>query len=192
MPGGTVGEVSLTIPGAPTFTVGQDVIVFLDGERLRGFGQGAFLVQDGLATRELGNSLEEDAPAIPLKSLMGDAQAAQACLRDQTMAAYEEGWSLRGSAMARVGENDAEGFSVTMMEGLEYRISLCSDNQSKGLEFIVFDEDGRDLTGVATSGREAEMIFQAPHTGSYTLAIYNDGLAVDTWRSSVGFAITYR
>ena len=60
------------------------------------------------------------------------------------------------------------------------------------MEFIVFDEDGRDLAGVETSGRGAEVRFIAPHTGSYTFAIYNDGLAVDTWRSSIGFAITYR
>ena len=192
VPGGTVGDLSLTIPGAPVFSVGQDVVVFLDGDRLRGFGQGAFLVKDGLAQRDLGNELEIDAPSIPLKNLMGDAEAAQSCLRDQTVAAYEQGWSLRGSAMTRIGANDAEGFTVTMMEGIEYRVSLCSDQHSQGLEFVVFDEYERDLAGVETSGSGAELRFTPPHTGNYTFAIYNDGLAVDTWRTSVGFAITYR
>jgi hypothetical protein len=192
VPGGTVGDLSLTIPGAPVFSVGQDVVVFLDGDRLRGFGQGAFLVEAGLAKRDLGNALEIDAPALPVKSLLGDVEAAQSCLRDQTLAAYEDGWSLRGSAMARVGADDAEGFTVTMIEGLEYRVSLCADQHSEGLEFIVFDEYGRDLAGVETSGRGAEVRFTPPHTGNYTFAIYNGGLVVDTWRTSVGFAITYR
>ncbi len=192
VPGGTIGDLSLTIPGAPVFSAGQNVVVFLDGDRLRGFGQGAFLVEAGMARRSLGNAVDAGDPAIPVKHLLGDAEAAQSCLRDQTIAAYEDGWSLRGSAMARVGSDDAQGFSVTMIEGLDYRISLCADDQAQGLELVIFDEDGRDMAGVETNGRGAEILLSPPHTGRYTLAIYNDGLPADTWRTSVGFAVTYR
>ena len=54
VPGGRIGDVVLTIPGSPTFDVGDDVLVFLSGERLLGLGQGAFAVDEGVATRKLG------------------------------------------------------------------------------------------------------------------------------------------
>ncbi|MFT4976431.1 MAG: hypothetical protein ACI8S6_002328 [Myxococcota bacterium] len=54
VPGGVLGDVELTIPGAPRFVTGQDVMVFLGEEdRVVGFGQGAFLVTEGLVWRDL-------------------------------------------------------------------------------------------------------------------------------------------
>lgn len=58
IPGGHVGATVLTVPGAPRFLPGHDVVLFLDESGLVGFGQGAFLLEQGEAWHGLGNEVQ--------------------------------------------------------------------------------------------------------------------------------------
>ena len=49
--GGKVGDVRLSVSGAPQFNSSEDVLLFLDGDEVVGFGQGRFEIQDGVAKR---------------------------------------------------------------------------------------------------------------------------------------------
>ena len=190
--GGTVGERTLTVPGAPVFEEGQDVLVFLDGDRLRGFGQGAFLIEDGMAQRALGNALDAQAVPMPIQRVIGDSEAARSCIREQVMVSYESGWSLRGSTIARLGNDDAQAYTLSLLEGLEYRLMACGDEQTGPINLVILDEDGRQVGGQAGQTRQADLVFHPPHTGTYTLAVVNESLPSDTWRASVAVSVSYR
>ncbi len=53
-PGGKVGNIELVVAGAPSIHKGDTVLAFIDDQgQFVGMSQGAFLVEDGLATRDL-------------------------------------------------------------------------------------------------------------------------------------------
>lgn len=192
VPGGTVNDLSLSVPGAPRFEAGQDVLVFLDGDRLRGFGQGAFLIEDGEAFRGLGNALEAAPFRAPVKRLIGDSAAAQACLRTHLQADYEQGWALRGSTIARMGAGDERAFAVNLYSGIEYSMRACGDDQSGPLDIVVYDEDGREVVWEVGDTREAGVRFTPDDSGTYYVAVVNESIAMDAFRASVGLSISYR
>jgi len=192
VPGGTVGDLSLAVPGAPSFQLGQDVLVFLDGDRLRGFGQGAFLVQEGVAWRGLGNELEANPTRRPLTQLMGDMVEAKDCIRTRSVISYEKGWSLRGTAGTRMAADDEKAFSLTLMEGMQYRLDLCGDANAGPLDLVLYDTDGRELAWETGPAGQTELLFRPESTGQYFVAIVNESLASDALRTSVVLSISYR
>ena len=192
LPGGTVGDLSLTVPGAPIFEPGQEVMVFLDGDKLRGFGQGAFLVEEGHAFRGLGNALEAEPVRKPVRKLIGDIAAAEDCIRTRTRSLYGDGWALRGTHSVRLGSADEHALSMTLMAGLEYRLEACGDSQAGPLDLVIYDQDGRELAWDAGSKGEAGLVFRPEHTGEYFLAVANQSLPVDAYRAAVALSLSYR
>lgn len=53
VPGGRIDDIELTVVGAPRMIHGYQFLLFLDGQRVVGLGQGAFVVEDGVAWRNL-------------------------------------------------------------------------------------------------------------------------------------------
>lgn len=192
LPGGTVGDLNLSIPGAPAFEPGQEVMVFLDGDRLRGFGQGAFLVQDGQAFRGLGNAIEAEPVRRPVTKLIGDLSAAEDCIQTRTRSLYSDGWALRGTHGIRLGSADEHALSLTLVAGLEYRLEACGDSQAGPLDLIIYDKDGRDLAWDAGGKGEAGLVFRPEHTGEYFLAVANQSLPADAYRAAVALSLSYR
>jgi hypothetical protein len=192
IPGGTVDGLSLTVPGAPRFKVGQSVLVFLDGDRLLGFGQGAFLVEDGVAFRGLGNALTAEPARTPVKRLIGDEGAAQECLRTRALADYEQGWSLRGSTMTRMAANDERAFAMNLYSGVEYNLRACGDDQAGPLDIVVYDDAGREVVWEVGDTREVGVRFTPEDSGTYYVAVLNESVSVEAFRTSVGLSISYR
>jgi len=192
LPGGTVGDLSLTVPGAPTFEPGQEVMVFLDGDKLHGFGQGAFLVEEGHAWRGLGNALHAEPVRRPVTRLIGDLASAEDCIQTRTRSFYQDGWSLRGTHGTRMGAGEEQAISLTLVAGLEYRFEACGDAQAGPLDLVVYDQDGRDLAWDAGAKGEAGLVFRPEHTGEYFLAVVNQSLPADTYRAGVVLSLSYR
>ena len=192
LPGGTVGDLSLTIPGAPEFQAGQEVMVFLDGDRLRGFGQGAFLIEEGKAWRGLGNAFEAEPVRRPVHQIIGDLPAARDCIRTRTQASYSEGWSLRGTHSTRMSDGEEQAMSITLVGGIEYRFEACGDAQTGPLDLVVYDTDGRELAWDTGDKGSAGLGFRPEHTGEYYVAIVNQSLAPDALRAGVVLSLSYR
>jgi hypothetical protein len=192
LPGGTVDELTLTVPGAPVFQAGQEVMVFVDGDRLRGFGQGALLVEDGQAWRGLGNAMEAEPARPAVHQLIGDIAEAEDCIRTRTRSFYEDGWALRGTHSARLGSGHEEAISLTLVAGLEYRFEACGDSQAGPLDLVIFDSDGRDIDGNAGEKGSVGLVFRPDHTGEYFLSIANRSLPAGTLRAGVALSLSYR
>lgn len=192
LPGGTVDDLSLTVPGAPAFEAGQEVMVFLDGDQLRGFGQGAFLVEEGRAWRGLGNALQAEPVRRPVTQLIGDLSAAEDCIRTRTQSFYEDGWALRGTHGTRMGAGEEKAISLTLVAGLEYRLEVCGDEQAGPLDLVIFDTEGRELAGHAGDKGTAGLVFRPERTGEYYLAVVNESLPAETLRAAVALSLSYR
>ncbi len=192
LPGGTVGDLSLTVPGAPSFELGQDVMVFLDGDRLRGFGQGAFLIEEGKAWRGLGNAMEANPVHRPVHQLIGDLPAARDCIRTRTHESYADGWALRGTHSMRMGSGEEKAMSVTLVGGMEYRVEACGDGQAGPIDLVVFDAEGRELAWETGEKGSAGLRFRPEDTGEYFVAIVNQSLAPEVLRAGVVISLSYR
>jgi hypothetical protein len=187
VPGGEMGEVRLTVPGAPTFTVGEDVLVFLMDDRLLGLGQGTFRVQGGKVSRRVDLKPER----ISIKHVFGDPMEARGCRQESMMAAFEDGWSLRGHAMVRLGEEDSRALEVTLMEGIEYAVQVCGDGLGEGVSLSIFDQNDQPVAHTELAGATGDVHFKIPETGPYWLAATNVGLT-DGYRSAVSISVRYR
>ena len=187
VPGGTVDDVELTIPGGPQFELGDEVLVFLSGGRLFGLGQGSFRVEEGIATRTLGSSVEQ----ASVRSVFGDPQEARSCTREKLLGAYEENWSLRRSTMLRLGADDARALEVTLMAGVEYAVQLCGDGMAIGSWVGVFDDSDQLIAESEMQGSSGVVRLEVPETGTYWISAHNDNVQ-DGWTTSLDVAIQYR
>lgn len=192
LPGGTVGDLTLSVPGAPVFSEGQDVMVFLDGDRLKGFGQGAFLIEEGQAWRGLGNELEAEPVRRPVQHVIGDLDSARDCIRLNASASYEDGWSLRGAQGARMAAGEERVMSITMVAGLEYRLEVCGDSQVGPVDLAVYDAEGREIAWQSGSKGQLALTFRPEDTGEHFVVLVNQSLPVEVLRSGLMLSLSYR
>jgi len=187
VPGGEIGDVRLTVPGVPTFAVGEDVLVFLMEDRLLGLGQGTFRLHDGILER----AVDKKPLQAPVRHVLGDPDEARGCSQERMMVSLEDGWATRRHSMLRLGGRDAAALEVTLMEGLEYSVQICGDGLAEGLALAVFDEQDRNLAEIELEGAVDELRFRVPETGTYWIAATNEGLK-DGWRSALSVSLRYR
>jgi len=187
VPGGRVDDVVLTIPGSPTFGTGQEYLVFLDGSKLLGLGQGAFRVEEGVARRAIQKTPEK----IPVQQILGRPAEARGCSAEQLLHAFEDGWSLRRNTMLRLGEQQGQAVEVTLLDGLDYSISACVDGSSRGLVLELYDDQDRLLARAEGGGINQNIDFSVAETGSYWLVAHNEKVA-SGWTSAVDISIRYR
>ena len=180
-------DVELTIPGSPQFAVGDEVLVFLNGDQLLGLGQGFFSVEQGIATRSLGPNVDH----APVISVFGDPAEARGCTREHLLGAYEDGWSLRRSAMLRMGATDSQALEVTLIEGVEYSIQLCADGLGKEGWVGVLDADDRVVAQTDMQNQSETLLLTVPETGSYWISAHNEGVE-DGWSTALDVSLRFR
>jgi len=191
-PGGTVEGVTLGIQGTAEFQLGDDVVVFADGQRIVGFGQGAFLV-DGAdqATRSMGNAVPDFPVSLDLERAFGQPAEAETCLATRVDATYSEGWQLRGATDTRVGREDVALWRVNLLGGMEYKLDACADGLFTEARLILTDEKGTALAW-AEPGLEPSLTFEPPGTGIYFVGLYAEDLPEGMWRGAAAISIHYR
>jgi len=52
IPGGKIGDLEFNVDGAPKLIPGYDMLLFIDDDRVAGWGQGAFVLEGGFAWRK--------------------------------------------------------------------------------------------------------------------------------------------
>jgi hypothetical protein len=82
VPGGVVGDIGQRVDGAPTFSEGEDVVVFLaqagaTAFRVQGLAQGKFAVVDGVARPEVSHLGFVDRPALRAGERRAEAMAVE-------------------------------------------------------------------------------------------------------------------
>ena len=189
--GGTVDGVSLTVPGAPQFEVGGDVLLFLDGDQLVGFGQGAFALGEGIASRGLGPLLPEGPSDFNVEERLPSLDQSSDCLQPKVWADYAEGWTLRGVSHTLAQNGEVVVDSLQLMPGLEYRFQVCGDQHLGGIETYIVDADGQVADQFGITGREGLLNFVA-RDDEYSLVIRARDLPSTAVGTSLSISVAYR
>ena len=191
-PGGTLEGRTLSITGAPTFTVGDEVLVFARGRTIVGFGQGAFGVADHVATRSLGNEVEGARIALDLQRAFGRPEVAEDCQHNRLDDDYSAGWTLRGADLARVAAGEDTTWALTLVKGNEYRVQVCADGEAGALGLHLVGSDGVTLARSTGRGRELDLRFTPTETTTYYVVLDVSEHAEGTLRSAAALSVEFR
>ena len=190
LPGGQVGETTLTVPGTPRVVEGDEVMVFLDQGKPVGLGQGVWTTADGgftAASAGHGEALRIDPAAV-----MGDVDTVQDCLDSHQAVAVEDGWSLRARMNQGNREGTARGIAISLLGGLEYRLTVCGDGLAAGAWAQVISPSN-ELVGEALVEKQGVSIGLKPsETGLYTVVVGAEGIDEGVWRTRFGIGLAYR
>ena len=94
--------------------------------------------------------------------------------------------------MTRMSEGDERAFAVNLYAGVEYSMQACGDDQAGPLDIVVYDEDGREVVWEVGDTREVGVRFVPEDSGTYYVAVLNEALQADAFRTSVGLSVSYR
>lgn len=186
--GGKIGDVRLSVSGAPQFHSEEDVLLFLDDDQVVGFGQGRFNVEDGVAKRpnseriRKGNSNTENTNNLPsmnkednfefsIDEKLPDEREAQDCLDVMIDDDYDDGWQLRTLHAANAGEQQMKAYPVTLLAGNSYEIAVCTDDKVKAVDIALADGNGEFIDESINEGREGKLQFLPKETGTYYVTV---------------------
>ena len=191
VPYGVFDGIRLSVPGSPELAKGDEVVVFLDDDEVIGLGQGV-LHDDG--GRWVQRAMPQTSTGVQFNSpaqVLGAQKDARACAADLARTGSEDGWTTRSTVTASLVEARARGIAVGLMEGLSYRITICSDFQAAGISAEVFDGDSGHGVRQA-QGSILEWEVTPERSGEHLLAVELDGLKPGFHRSAITVGIAYR
>ena len=181
--GGKIGDVRLSVSGAPQFNSEEDVLLFLDDDQVVGFGQGRFNVEDGVAKRPNGESfskgISNNLPSMnkegnfefKIDEKLPDEREAQDCLNVMIDDDYDDGWQLRTLHAANAGEQQMKAYPVTLLAGNSYEIAVCTDDKVKAVDIALADGNGEFIDESINDGREGKLQFLPKETGTYYVTV---------------------
>lgn len=133
------------------------------------------------------------AAALLLPAPADASQAdAQACVRSKIWDGYSDGWAVRTAVAAELDQGQRKVYTVTLYEGVEYRIQGCGDDGVLDVDVAIYDENGRLVKRDATKDRQPELIFRPDRSGDYFLVMYARHLAAPGTPAGIAMAVTYR
>jgi hypothetical protein len=170
--GGTHNGVHMQVPGAPTFTVDQETLIFIEQGKIVGFGQGAYrITDDDEVVRDISNDIKEVENTINPEKDLPDETQARSCLEVKVWDDYGDEWSMRSIDVDHMGEGEFKAYPITLMQGLEYKFLACTDEKAHTVTISVYDEDGNILEEVYEEGREAVLEWKAKETEQIFLTV---------------------
>ncbi len=100
----------------------------------------------------------------------------RACINNHVSESYQAGWRVRNVSAFEVTQDNNRYMLLDLVGEVEYRFISCGDDRAKSLRIVVYDDMGRlvDSTGPdddGVEGRQAEMTFKPPSTGSYFVGV---------------------
>ena len=175
--GGTVNGVTMAVPGGPVFTDGQKVLLFLDQDRVVGFGQGAYAIgPERIATRDLNGDSVTDSTA-PVKNTVNlnvdlpDETEARSCLEVKVWNDYDDDWTLRSVEVSHLASGEFKSYPLTLLAGMEYEFLSCTDEKSDFIQMDLYDMDGNTIASVSEEGREVLLVHQSKENQTVILAL---------------------
>lgn len=101
---------------------------------------------------------------------------ARACINNHVSESYQAGWRVRNVSAFEVTQDNNRYMLLDLVGEVEYRFVSCGDDRAKAVRIVVYDDMGRlvDSTGPdeeGVEGRQAELTFVPPSTGSYFVGV---------------------
>jgi hypothetical protein len=187
--GGTVDGLEMHVSGLPSFQVGMRSLFFLDHDRILGFGQGVYSIDDNIAQRHPSSGLPEQ--NIELTALPNESKSEE-CLAPVIDTHYAQGWSLKNVYSHHTLTQTSNIFPFTAYEDLSYKILVCSDGNMKTGSLTLKSESGEDVLQEMFSERNGSLSFTANDSSLYLLDITSGQLRNRSISSGFTVAILYR
>ena len=175
--GGTVNGITMDVPGSPKFELGQDILLFLDQQRVVGFGQGLYAIgPDKTATRSMEGTtvLNETIPSpntLDLELDLPDEEKARSCLEVKIWDNYDDEWTLRTAEIDHLAHGEFKSYPLTLLGNMEYEFLTCTDDKSDAIQLTLYDEKGEILTSVSDVGREALLVYKSTQSQTVFISI---------------------
>ena len=171
---------------------GQSVLVFLDGHELVGFGQGAFSLTDGMASRGLGPLLPEGPETFSVQGRLPNLESSSECLEPKLWDNYSTGWNLRGVLHTVAKPRRVFCGVVDALEGFEYRFELCGDMQLGSMHLYLLDQDDQVVMQQGKSGRENALVYSRTKPGNIDWSSAPSAFPKQQWRAASASDHAYR
>ena len=191
--GGELNGITMTVPGAPQFKVGQQTLLFLENEKIVGFGQGAYQVDDNAkASRSLQNELPDQINTLDIKKELPDESAARSCLEVKVWDDYDDDWSMRTIEVDHLSNEEYKAYPLTILAGMEYEFLACTDEKADQITISLYDNLGEIIQSSSHEGREGRLQWHSEETQSIFLSIQTQSYAQDVKQVGTSVAILYR
>lgn len=120
-----------------------------------------------------------------------DEKEADTCIRNKVWDGYSEGWAVRTSTSATLGEGEHRVYLVTFYAGNEYLLRVCGDGSAENVDLIVYNAAGEELTRDTSQDREPSLTFKPSTTETYYVVVYASDVQ-EGKKSGIAMAVTYR
>ena len=196
--GGTVDGITLDVPGSPTFTEGDKVLLFLDHQQVVGFGQGAYAIgPERIAKRSFEGVSVMDAAASPNNTLdlaidLPDETEARSCLEVKVWDDYNDDWTLRSVEVDHLASGEFKSYPLTLLSGMEYEFVSCTDQKADFLQLTLYNSEGESLETVYETGREATMLYKSDRNQTVILSVQVDMENPDVRQVGTSVGVLYR
>lgn len=196
--GGTHNGVTMDVPGAPKFTTGESVLLFLDEHQVVGFGQGSYTIEpDKTAVRSMEDVvvLDDETPApntLNLDKDLPDEEEARSCLEVKVWDDYDDKWTLRTAEVDHLASGEYKSYPMTLLGDMEYEFLSCTDDKSDSIQLTLYNEQGDVLSQVTEFGREALLVYPSKSSQTVFVSIQVEIDDPDVRQVGTSLGILYR
>jgi hypothetical protein len=198
VPGGTLDGVTMSVSGAPKFEIGQGVLLFMEHNKVVGFGQGAYALTDkGFATREFtGVDIPETADLssnrVNIDKELPDETEARSCMEVKVWDDYNDDWTLRTIEVDHVADGEFKSYPMTLLQDMKYEFISCTDEKSDGIALSLYTLEGEEIVSVYNEGREALLEFHNKKTQTVLLAVQVEILDPEVKQVGTSVGVLYK
>lgn len=188
--GGEIDGIRMSVAGSPVPTVGEEVVAFLNGERVIGHNQGLF-VRSGTGWRAAEDAVGAELTLDRPEAVLGNRAHSRGCARESIEMGQSQGWSPREAFGTTLRSAKTKAVSVQLLEGVRYRVRVCDGGQADAIQGEVFDPDDQPIEPQG-SGGGLVWEFTAQQTGEYLMALEAAALPDGVYRSAITILLEYQ
>ncbi len=114
------------------------------------------------------------------------------CNRAKVREAYKEGWSVRTSTKAQLGQGQREVYQLTMQAGNSYKVLACGDHEFKNVDIVVYDENANVVGSEPGVDREPMVEVKPSTSGTFYVVVFANGMNNNEAKGTVATAVIYK
>ena len=190
--GGTSGDLTLNVSGAPKFNIGESALVFANHKQVVGFGQGVFEVKEKSAHRGFGVNIKKGPDAFNIDATLPNETEARDCLQIKANGQYSEEWALRTIDTSNSNETDLNLFPITVLKGNTYQFIGCSESKAGEMSMTLVTQSGDVIAQEEEYGPDANLTYHANDTQRLYIAVKTMELQTDAVKAAFSLGVMYK
>ena len=130
--------------------------------------------------------------ALVPTTAQADEEEAETCVQAKVRDSYAQGWSVRTTTTATLGQGEREVYVLTLHSGNTYRVLACADAQIENVDIVVYDAEGRAVASDPSQDREPVVEIEPAMTGKYYVAVFASAVTEPGAQGGLATAVTYK